>query len=684
MTDNWRLRKGAEQATISLNNKVYEELPFDEAYPFPDAKKNLLKMISKKPVYRTDPETGDQVIVWDPNYYDFVHDRAPDTVNPSLWRQSELTNIGGLFEVVSIPGTDTMPELGIYQVRNYDLANLTIIESTNGLILVDVLTCAETAKASLDLYYEWIDEHPNRKPEGRKPVIAVIFTHSHVDHYAGIINGVTTEEDIKSGKVCVYAPEGFLEHACSENFYMGNIMGRRALYMYGNLLPGDSKGDVGCGLGSGRAVGTITLTPLIRPITDEIAKTGFSIDTLEFEFMLTPNTEAPAEMHLYLPYFKALCTAENAVSTMHNVYSLRGAQIRDALSWSKDLNKTLNRWGNIVNVLFGVHHWPVWDNRNIVNYLKKQRDLYRYMNDQTVRLANLGYKPVEIAEMLNTLPEVLESDWNLRGYYGSLNHNIKSIYVKYLGWFDGNPATLHTLPTVAAGMKYVEYMGGATKLLERAKLDFDNGEYRWVAEVLNHLVSAEPQNVPARARLADTLEQLGYQAESGPWRNFYLSGAQELRYFANKQSSGYPSMDAILSLSPDAFLDYMAMLLIGPDIGENDEASFMIEFTDIHEAYFLGLENAVLNHSNMKSNPNPSTPELLITTTRKVFYGLVFGIAGGEITDIQSAVTNLINTGELVLKPKNISHKFINLLDHLQVLPASINIVEPVGRDSAV
>lgn len=660
MNTEYDERKDATEATQKMNEAVSKELPFDNHESFKLAGKNLLRPIP------ADPITKDGGIkIWDPKRFDFVNGNAPATVNPSLWRQSKLTNIGGLFEVVP----------GIYQVRNYDLANMTIIECSGGIIIVDVLTCAETAKAALKLYYDW-------KGESR-PVKAVILTHSHIDHFAGVINDYITKSDIEAGRVKIYAPDGFVNSVYMENFYMGNVMGRRASYMYGNLLPGDEKGEVGAGLGTTRSTGSTTMVPEEHIISIKNTFERIQIENLTFEFQLVPGTEAPAEMHFYVPQYKALCTAENAVHTMHNVYSLRGAQIRDALSWSKDLNTALNRWGNKAEVYFGVHHWPVWENKKVIDYLKKQRDCYRYINDQTLRLANLGYKPVEIAEILKKLPPLLENDWDIRGYYGSLNHNVKSVYVKHIGWFDGNPATLHTYPPCEAGEKYVKFMGGAEELIKKAQDSYNNGDYRWVAEVMNHLIFADPCNQKAKHLQACALEQLGYQAESGPWRNFYLTGAQELRNGVNKdkdkKANSEPSNSFLYSCPLDMFFDYMGMLLEGHKVREK---TAVINITIINnegpiqsEEYQLTMENGVLNHTNLTLYPiYKAEHDACVTTTRKCLYSLVIGIAEGK--NAIKILKSMINDGAMEVTG-NIP-KFGYILENLQKMNPNFNIVEPL------
>jgi alkyl sulfatase BDS1-like metallo-beta-lactamase superfamily hydrolase len=532
--------------------------------------------------------------------FQFILDqeKAPDTVNPSLWRQSRLVMQGGLFKVVD----------GLYQVRNADLSNLTIFEGKTGIILADPLISAETAKAALELYYQ-------HRP--RKPVVAVLFSHSHVDHYGGV-RGVVSEDDVKAGKVKIVAPEGFLEAAVAENVLAGTAMSRRATYMYGNLLPPSPVGQVGAGLGTTTSTGTITLIPP----TDIITKTGqkMNIDGLDFEFLLAPDTEAPSEMHWYIEQFKAVTAAENCCHTLHNTYSLRGAKIRDPLAWSKYLNQTLDMWGNKSEVMYGMHHWPVWGNDRVKKMIMMARDGYRYINDQTLRLANHGYTPNEIAEML-TFPKELEQHWAMRGYYGSLYHNVKATYVKYLGWFDGNPSHLHVLPPEDAAKKYVEFMGGEKAILEKAQKAYEKGEYRWVAEVMSHVVFANPNNAAAKQLNADALEQMGYQAEAGPWRNFYLTGAKELRDGVMKlPAPNTASPDTVRSMSYDLFFDYLAMRLNGPKAA-GKKITLNLVFPDTKDKYVLTLENGALSHTSGQSEKADATVEI----PRKVLNEIVLG-----------------------------------------------------------
>ncbi|WP_226999801.1 alkyl/aryl-sulfatase [Microbulbifer aggregans] len=563
--------KPASNATKAAQSHIKDFLPFSDKTSFDLANKGFIAPLPQEMVKG---KKGN--LIWDPTKYDFIKQGAasPDSVNPSLWRQSQLINISGLFEV-----TD-----GIYQVRNQDLSNMTIVEGKEGITIFDPLISAETAKVALDLYY---------KHRPKKPVKAVVYTHSHVDHYGGV-RGVVDEADVKSGKVKIYAPEGFLDAAVAENVMAGNAMSRRATYMYGNLLPADATGQVGAGLGTTTSAGTVTLIPP----TVTISKTGEShtIDGLTYEFLMAPDSEAPSEMLFYIKEKKALNAAEDATHTLHNTYSLRGAKIRDPLKWSKYLNAAKDMWGDEAQVVFSMHHWPVWGNKQLNEHLGLQRDMYRYINDETLRLANQGYTMVEIAERIE-LPDAIAKHFSNRGYYGSLNHDVKATYVLYLGWFVGNPATLHVLTPVEASKRYVEMMGGTDSLLQKAQQYFDKGEYRWVAQVVNHAVFADPNNQAAKNLQADALEQLGYQAESGPWRNFYLTGAQELRNGVKQlPAPNTASPDTVRAMNLDLFFDYLAMRLNGPKAA-GKRIVLNVNFTDTKDKYRLEMVNGVLNHS---------------------------------------------------------------------------------------
>lgn len=562
--------KDATEATLQANNALYQKLPFADRTDFANAHKGFIAPLPQAVIKG---EAGN--VIWDPAKYAFIKEgeRAPATVNPSLWRQSQLINISGLYKV-----TD-----GVYQIRNLDLSNMTIVEGKEGITIVDPLLSEEPAREGLELYF---------KNRGKKPVVAVMITHSHVDHYGGI-RGVVDEADVKSGKVKIYAPAGFMEAAVDENIIAGNAMSRRASYMYGNLLKADAKGQVGAGLGTTTSAGTVTL---LQP-TNYITHTGQeeTIDGLTYDFMMAPGSEAPSEMLWYVKEKKMIEAAEDVTHTLHNTYSLRGAKIRDPLAWSKYINAAIERWGNDAEVIIAQHHWPTWGNDNIVQLMKGQRDMYRYINDQTLRMANQGLTRDEIAANFK-LPETLEKTWASRGYYGSVSHDVKATYVFYLGWFDGNPATLDELPPVEAAKKFVDYMGGADKVLAKAKTDYAQGNYRWVAQVVSKVVFADPKNETARNLEADALEQLGYQAESGPWRNFYLTGAQELRNGVLKgPTPNTASPDTVRAMTPDMFFDYMAVHLNGIKAA-NAKALLNFDFGD-QGKYKLELENGVLNHT---------------------------------------------------------------------------------------
>jgi len=630
--------KDASEVTKKANAAVLKELPFANKQDFEDAKRGFIAPLPDGGVIKN--AKGQPV--WDITKFTFIKQGtpAPDTVNPSLWRQSQLVIQGGLYKVVD----------GLYQVRTADLSNLTIIEGKDGIIVVDPLISTETAKAALDLYYQ-------HRP--KKPVVAVIHSHSHLDHYGGV-RGVVSEEDVKAGKVKIYAPEGFLEAAVAENVLAGNAMSRRASYMYGNLLPPSPKGQVGAGLGVTTSTGTITLIPPTHIIT----KTGQreNIAGLDFEFLLAPDTEAPSEMHWYIDQLKAVTAAENCCHTMHNVYSLRGARIRDPLAWSKYLDETIAMWGDKTEVMYGMHHWPVWGNARVLDMLKKGRDGYRYINDQTLRLANHGYTMVEIAEMIE-FPKELAHHWALRGYYGTMNHNVKGTYVKYFGWFDGNPATLHVLPPVEASKKYVEFMGGADTALKKAREAFDKGEYRWVAQVVNHVVFADPTNKAARELQADVLEQLGYQAESGPWRNFYLTGSKELREGVKKLPAVHTaSPDSVRSMSLDLFFDYLGVRLNGPKAA-GKKVTLNLEFPDTKEKYVLALRNGALSHT---SNKQVKDADATITMSREALNQIILG---------QTSLDKEISSGNVQVQGnKEALGELVSLLDQFEFW---FNIVTP-------
>lgn len=562
-------QKESTEFTKKANDELYNYLPFDDQTDYINARRGFITTLDEGVI-----KDDKGVVVYNMKQYDFIKGEAPATTNPSLWRQSEINSIHGLFKV-----TD-----GIYQVRGYDLANITFIEGETGWVLVDVMISASTAKAALELI---------NKELGERPVTGVIITHSHIDHFGGI-RGVVDEADVKSGKVPIYVPKDFFHHAVSENIMGGNTMGRRASYMYGNLLAKDEKGTIGTGLGQTTSTGLAGVMEGTHTISSLEGENAI-IDGLKVEFIYTPESEAPAEMMFYFPKYKAFCQAENINHTLHNLYTLRGAKVRDGQKWSHYIDLSIEKWGEKAEVAFAPHHWPTWGNDTIVEFMEKQRDMYRFLHDQTLRLANHGYTPKELSEMIS-LPEALDKTFANRGYYGSVSHDVKAQYELYFGWFDGNPANLHPLPPTEAGKKYVEFMGGADALLSNAMKSYNKGEYRWVAEVLNHLVFADPKNKNARNLLADAYEQLGYQAESGPWRNFYLSGAKELRDGVKVlPSPNTAGPDMIKGMTLELFFNYIAMRFIGTDAeAQQMDYNFNVILPDVNTKACLIVSNGVV------------------------------------------------------------------------------------------
>ena len=560
--------RDATEATVRAHAALKARLPADDGSDFELARRGFIATIPEGKILG---EGGR--VCWDMSSFAFEDtEDCPATVNPSLWRQARLNSLHGLYEVTP----------GVYQVRNFDISNITFIETDGGVIVIDPLTSAECAAAAIALY---------REHRGPRPVKAVIYTHSHVDHYGGV-RGVLSDADIAAG-MRIIAPEGFLKEAVSENVLAGNAMGRRATYMYGSLLPRNAKGQVDSGLGKTVSLGSVGLVPPTESIVD--SGTRLTIDGVEIEFQVTPGTEAPAEMNFFFPRFGALCMAENCSCHLHNLYTPRGAQVRDAKAWSFYIDEAKDLFAPRTKVLFASHHWPRWGPDAAAGFLTKQRDLYKYVHDQSLRLANHGLNATEIAEEL-ALPPTLASEWHARDYYGTLNHNAKAVYQRYLGWFDGNPANLHKLPPVEAGRRYVEALGGADALLAKARAAYDAGEYRWVAELVNHLVFADPVNMDARNLQADALEQMGYQAESGPWRAFYLTGAMELRF--PRPPMVTPRQGAagqIRNLPADELLDSLSVRLNGDKCGARAFA-FDLTFTDTGERFGVSVENAVLHH----------------------------------------------------------------------------------------
>lgn len=565
----------ASPMTAASNAAVLKQLPFSDRTDYESVNRGLIAPF-------TDPiKTADGKVIWDMQSYAFLDkDQAPDTVNPSLWRLAQLSAHAGLFEV--------SPRL--YQVRGLDLANMTIIEGDDGLIIIDPLTMAETAKAALDLYYR------NRP---HKPVVAVIYSHTHVDHFGGV-RGVIDEADVKAGKVKVFAPAGFMEHVMSENVYAGNAMSRRAQFQFGSLLPRGDKGQVDAGMGKNTpSGGTITLIPPTDLISQELDTR--TIAGIEVQFQLTPGTEAPSEMNLYLPQLRALCMAENATQMMHNILTPRGAPVRDAKAWSQYLDSSLTRYGDKSDVLFAQHNWPTWGGERIRTFLADQRDMYAFLNDRTLHLLNQGLTPMEIAQNMQKLPGELENKWYTRSYYGSLSHNSRAVYQRYMGFYDGNPSNLNPLPPVETAKHYVEAIGGGAAVIGKMREAMTKGDYRWATQLGNQLMFAEPDNSEGRETQAQALEQLGYQSENATWRNMYLTAAMELRNGVPPIAGSSVSADMVRALTPDMFFDFLAIRLnsekaVGHDLTLN------WTFDDPNQAYNLTLRNGVLTH---RSGSNP-------------------------------------------------------------------------------
>ncbi|MGW2202794.1 alkyl/aryl-sulfatase [Streptomyces sp. NPDC001774] len=600
--------KPAEPGIVAGNAAILRRFPFDDTRDLEQARRGFMGT-AREAVIR---DAGGSA-VWDLEAYGFLDAECPSTANPSLWRQSRLSAEHGLFEVVE----------GIYQVRGFDLSNMTVVEGERGILVIDPLICAETAAAALALY---------REHRGDRPVTGVLYTHSHVDHFGGV-RGVVTDADVEGG-VPVIAPEGFLRHAVSENVYAGTAMARRAAYMYGAALPKGERGQIGAGLGQTTSTGTVGLIP---PTLD-ITRTGQteSVDGIRMVFQMTPGTEAPAELNVHFPDHSALCMAENATHNLHNLLTLRGAEVRDPRAWARYLTEAVDLFGDRTDVAFASHHWPVWGREQAIEFLTEQRDVYAYLHDQTLRMLNQGYTPLEIAEEME-MPPALVRAWHTHGYYGSVSHNTKAVYQRYLGWFDGNPAHLWEHPPVESAKRYVEFMGGADEVLRRARESYDSGDFRWVVQVVDHVVFADPDNASARDLQADALEQLGYGSENGTWRNFFLTGALELRHGTVGTPATTVAPDLLRALTIEQLFDAVAIRVDGPRCWDVD---ICVRWNVTgRDPLTMRLRNGVLTHVS-GTGPAAAPPDVRLTLAEDDLRALLLG---------EASTADLVQEGRLTV-----------------------------------
>jgi alkyl sulfatase BDS1-like metallo-beta-lactamase superfamily hydrolase len=589
----------ASVATLKVNAQFAQDLDLQNQQDFEDAKRGLIARPNGKIL------GADGSVLMDFDAYKFLDGKAPDTVNPSLWRHAQLNAQTGLFKVMD----------GVYQLRGFDIANMTLIEGSSGWIVVDPLTARESSAAALAFAREKL---------GNKPVSAIVFTHSHADHYGGAL-GVATPKEVADRKLPVVGPAGFMEEATSENVLVGTGMGRRSMFQFGKNLPRSAKGNVDNGLGKDVVYGTFgILAPnwLIFKPTQPMR-----IDGVDFVFHNVPAAECPAELTFSIPALKLYDGAENLSQTMHNLLPIRGAKVRDTLRWATYMEQALEQVKD-AEVYIGSHNWPIWGTPNIQKFITMHRDVYKYTHDQTVRLINAGYTPYEIADMIK-LPKSLEQFFGARGYYGDLRHNVKAVYQFYMGAYDGNPANLNRLPPKDAAQRYVDLMGGADKVVSAAQAAFDKGEYRWTAELLNQAVFADSSNKAAKELLAKTYDQMGYMAESSTWRNSYLTAALELREGPpTKGISKAAFIEALMQTPIERFLEAMAASLKGPD-AEGKDLKVNLVLTDTKESFVLWIENAVLH---FKSAPADANANATLTLTKEIFVKMIAGTAGVKDT----------------------------------------------------
>jgi len=628
--------KDATEATRAANRAALADVPLADKRSFDDAQRGFVEALGDQLIVRADGR-----LVWTLAGYEFLGtEQAPDTVHPGLWRHARVNMANGLYKV-----TDR-----VHQLRGFDVSNMTIIEGDSGLIVIDPLISKEVAKAAIDLY---------RKHLSQKPVVAIIYTHSHIDHFGGV-RGVVNSDDVAAGRVTIWAPAGFMAAAVGENVIAGNAMLRRALFQFGAMLPRGERGQVDTGLGKSVSVGTVTLIPPTNLIEKPIE--SHRIDGVEIVFELTPEAEAPAEMIMYYPQFRVLNMAEIATQNFHNLLPMRGALVRDSLSWSKYIGGALRRYGDSSDVLIAQHNWPVWTGERVRDFLRKQRDAYKFVHDQTVRLMNHGYVGAEIAEMVK-LPASLNQEWSAHSFYGNLKHNVRAIYQRYLGHYDGNPANLDALPPAEFARKSVEYMGGAESALNKAREDYARAEYRWVAQVASQLVFADPANREARELAADAFEQLAYQSESATARNAYLQGASELRNGVPNLGRGSgTSPDIVRSLPLDMYFDFMGVRLNGEKAaGKTIVLNWRL--TDTRQEYVLNLDNSALTYVE---DSQADEADATVTLTRATL---------DEISMRTTTFESALQSGQISVTGKR--EKLVELLEMLDTFPLQFAVVEP-------
>lgn len=632
----------ATSSTAKANQTWYSILNFEDEREKECALRGLIESPEKLVIKRDDGE-----VAWDLGNFDFVKDKeAPDTVNPSLWRHTQLNAYAGLFEVCD----------GIYQVRGYDMANATFIKTDNGWIIFDVLMCKENMKAAMELM---------EKHFGEINIKAILYSHSHIDHYGGIMGAIKPEqvadeklslkEQLASGKIPILAPEGFLKHAVSENIYCGPAMGRRAQYQYGSPMKAGEKDRMAIGIGLGQSVGTVGL---LAPTIEIKGNDTVIIDGLVINFHLTPGTEAPVEMNAYFPKYKGLWMAENCTGTMHNIYTLRGAQVRDAEAWAHYILEAEYLFGDETNVVFQSHNWPHWGKETIKEYMQDTAAVYQYINNQTLYCINQGMTPVEISRSLK-LPDRLNKVWYCRQYYGTLSHNIKAVYQRYMGWYDANPVNLNLLTPEDTAKKWISYLGDLEKVLSKAKEDFARGEYQWVAQLTKEIVFAKPNFQEARNLCAMALEQLGYQAECGPWRCAYLMGAWELLEGNQSDNEGTAKglETMMMGMTTEMMLSYID-IMTDSILAQNDEFTLNLKITDTNEEFFTIRRDGILlvYKGESKSNVDCS-----ISLNRLQFLSLIFGK--------KEVIDQIVVAGDKTV--------LLRLLKYMAPPTTSFNIIEP-------